>query len=95
MLLGVLESPPPPLELFVLTRTILYVFLAAAFDDPNDGPEVVITRLIPPVELITRVVVVDAEEVEGIGDFFGDKRAPILAPAVVPYDDELMMDEDG
>ena len=51
----------------------------------------VITLLIPPVELITRVVVVDAEDVEDIADgrdLVGDKRAPIFAPAVVPYDDD-------
>ena len=85
MLLGVVESPAVP-GLLVLTRSILYVFLAAAFDDAKEGP-VVITLLIPLVELITRVVVFDAVPVEDIGDiaaFFGDKRAPIFAPAV-PY----------
>ena len=86
ILLSVLESPAAVLELLALTRTILYVFLAAAFEDPTkDGPVVAITLLIPPVELITRVVVVDVEAVEDIGDgrvFVGDNRAPIFAPAV-------------
>ena len=86
MLPGVVESPAVAVpELFVLTRSILYVFLAAALDDAKEGPDVVITLLIPLVELITRVVVFDAVPVEDIGDiaaFFGDKRAPIFAPAV-------------
>ena len=83
MLLGVGESPAVP-GLLVLTRSILYVFLAAAFDDAKEGPDVVITLLIPLVELITRVVVFDAVPDEDIAAFFGDKRAPIFAPAV-PY----------
>jgi len=45
------------------------------------------TLLIPPVELITRVVVV-VVAVEDIGDgrdFDGDSRAPIFAPAVPDF----------
>ena len=84
MLLGVLVSPAAAAVagLFVLTLSILYVFLAAAFDDAKEGPDVVITLLIPLVELITRVVVFDAVPDEDIAAFFGDKRAPIFAPAV-------------
>ena len=83
MLLGVDESPAVAVPgLFVLTRSILYVFLAAAFDDAIEGPDVVITLLIPLVELITRVVVFGAVPDEDIAAFFGDKRAPIFAPAV-------------
>ena len=58
--------------------------MAAALDDPSDAPDVAMTLLIPPVELITRVVVV-VEAVEDIGDscdLVGDNRAPIFAPAV-------------
>ena len=83
LILLCVESPPP-LELFVLTRTILYVFLAPELDVPEDGPEVAMTLLMPPAELMNRVVVVVVAAVD-IGDacdLEGDKRPPILAPAV-------------
>lgn len=90
LILLCVESPPP-LELFVLTRTILYVFLAGPeLDVPEVGPEVAMNLLMPPAELMSRVVVVAVVEIAAVDmgdacDLEGDKRPPILAPAVPDF----------